>query len=116
MRTGKTVISTTVAESRYYAGLINQLIIIAPLRTKKVWEEHLSIPYEFHALEHFSNPHTRDKIDFLCDDKTMVVLDESLKFKNIGVIRYDKIIDICYNRGYTCIYADTKIVLQSDTS
>src|SRR5690625_1423823 len=35
MRTGKTVISTTVAESRYYAGLINQLIIIAPLRSEE---------------------------------------------------------------------------------
>lgn len=109
MRTGKTVISTTVAESRYYAGLINQLIVIAPLRTKKVWEEHLSIPFEFHALEHFSNPHTREKINFQCDNKTMVILDESHKIKNIGVIRTERIIDMCENAGHKCILTGTPI-------
>ena len=109
MRTGKTVISTVIAESRYLAGLINRIIVIAPLRTHKVWESHLNQPFEFYPTEHFSNVHTRDNIDFVCDDNTMVILDESHQIKNVGVIRTEKIINLCERAGHKCILTGTPI-------
>lgn len=91
MRTGKTVIATTIAESRFNSGLINKIIVIAPLRTKKVWDSHLTVKFQFIATEHFSNIHTRDNILLECDNETMVILDESHQIKNVGIIRVENL-------------------------
>jgi hypothetical protein len=109
MRTGKTVIATTIAESRYCSGIISKVVVIAPLRTKKVWESHLSIPYKFIPTEHFSNQHTREKIEDCCDSDTMVILDESHQIKNRNTIRVDRIIDFAALAGHKCILTGTPI-------
>lgn len=109
MRTGKTVIATTIAESRYNSEIINKIIVIAPLRTKKVWDSHLSIEFQFIATEHFSNMHTRDNILLECDNETMVILDESHQIKNVGVIRVESIINKTKNAGHKCILTGTPI-------
>lgn len=109
MRTGKTVIATTIVESRYNSGIINKIIVIAPLRTKKVWDSHLSIKFQFIATEHFSNMHTRDNILLECDNETMVILDESHQIKNVGVIRVESIINKTKNAGHKCILTGTPI-------
>lgn len=109
MRTGKTVIATTIAESRYNSGLINKIVVIAPLRTKKVWQSHLTKPFHFIATEHFSNIHTRDGLSFDCDNETMVILDESHQIKNVGVIRVENIILLTKDAGYKCILTGTPI-------
>jgi hypothetical protein len=109
MRTGKTVIATTIAESRFNAGIINKIIVIAPLRTKKVWQSHLTLCFDFIATEHFSNIHTRDKISIDCDDKTMVILDESHQIKNVRVIRVESIISKTKDAGHKCILTGTPI-------
>lgn len=109
MRTGKTVLSATIAESRYYSRLVTKIIVIAPLRTKKVWKSHLSIDFEFIATEHFSNQYTRNSIELDCDDKTMVILDESHQIKNRGVIRVENIIEKTKNAGHKCILTGTPI-------
>jgi hypothetical protein len=109
MRTGKTVIATTIAESRYNSGIINKIIVIAPLRTKKVWDSHLTVEFQFIATEHFSNMHTRDNILLECDSETMVILDESHQIKNVGVIRVESIINRTKNAGHKCILTGTPI-------
>lgn len=109
MRTGKTVIATTIAESRYNSGIINKIIVIAPLRTKKVWDSHLTVEFQFIATEHFSNMHTRDNILLECDNETMVILDESHQIKNVGVIRVESIINRTKNAGHKCILTGTPI-------
>lgn len=109
MRTGKTVIATTIAESRYKSGLINNIVVIAPLRVKSVWDAHLQIDYTFIATEHFSNIHTCNKIKIECDDKTMIILDESHQIKNAGVIRVEGIINQTKNAGHKCILTGTPI-------
>lgn len=109
MRTGKTVIATTIAESRFNSGLINKIVVIAPLRTKKVWDSHLTVEFQFIATEHFSNMHTRDNILLECDNETMVILDESHQIKNVGVIRVESIINRTKNAGHKCILTGTPI-------
>lgn len=109
MRTGKTVVTTTIAESRLKAGIINKIIVIAPLRTQKVWENHLSVDFIFHATEHFSNEYTRNAIHLECDNRTMVILDESHQIKNIGTIRTDYIIKQTNLAGHKCILTGTPI-------
>jgi hypothetical protein len=109
MRTGKTVIATTIAESRYNAGIIDKVIVIAPLRTKSVWFSHIKINFIFIATEHFSNEYTRDLINFECNEKTMIILDESHQIKNVGVIRSEKIIEMTKNAGHKCILTGTPI-------
>lgn len=109
MRTGKTVIATTIAESRYNSGLINKIVVIAPLRTKKVWQSHITNPFHFIATEHFSNIHTRDGLSFECDNDTMVILDESHQIKNVGVIRVENIIRLTKDAGHKCILTGTPI-------
>jgi hypothetical protein len=109
MRTGKTVIATTIAESRYNSGIINKIIVIAPLRTKKVWDSHLTVDFQFIATEHFSNMYTRDNILLECDNETMVILDESHQIKNVGVIRVESIINRTKNAGHKCILTGTPI-------
>lgn len=109
MRTGKTVIATTVAESRFKSNIIDKLIVIAPLRTKKVWVNHLSIDFNFIPTEHFSNGHTRDKIELMCNDKTMIILDESHQIKNNSAIRSHLIIDKTIDAGHKCILTGTPI-------
>jgi len=109
MRTGKTVIATTIAESRFESGIINRLIIISPLRTEKVWQTHLTIPFKFVATEHFSNEHTRHLIELDCDENTMVVLDESHQIKNKSAIRSHLIIQKTENAGHKCILTGTPI-------
>lgn len=109
MRTGKTVIATTIAESRFNAGLINKIIVISPLRTKKVWDSHLNKPFEFIATEHFSNIHTRQKLNIICDDKTMVILDESHQIKNRNVFRVEHLINLTKEAGHKCILTGTPI-------
>lgn len=109
MRTGKTVIATTVAESRYNAGLINKIIVIAPLRTMSVWSSHLTVYFQFIATEHFSNIHTRDNISFECDNETIVILDESHQIKNVGVLRGENIINKTINAGHKIILTGTPI-------
>lgn len=109
MRTGKTVIATTIAESRYNSGIINKIIVIAPLRTKKVWDSHLTVEFQFIATEHFSNMYTRDNILLECDNETMVILDESHQIKNVGVIRVESIINRTKNAGHKCILTGTPI-------
>lgn len=109
MRTGKTVIATTIAESRMRAELINKLIVIAPLRTKKVWDSHLLIDFKFIPTEHFSNIHTRNDIKLDCDNKTMVILDESHQIKNKGVFRVNHLIELTKDAGQKCILTGTPI-------
>lgn len=109
MRTGKTVIATCIAESRFYAGLINKLIIISPLRTKKVWESHVNIDFTFIPTEHFSNINTRDNLELICDENTMVILDESHQIKNISAFRTHYLIDLTLNAGHKCILTGTPI-------
>jgi len=111
MRVGKTVIVGTIAYSRYKYGLIDKLVVIAPLRTMGVWHKHINnnLPFEFYAVEHFSNEHTRDKIEILCGDKTMVFLDESHKIKNDKTIRTDYIIDKTKDAGFKGIGTGTLI-------
>lgn len=109
MRTGKTVIATTIAESRYNSGIINKIIVIAPLRTRKVWDSHFSVAFQFIATEHFSNMHTRDNILLECDKDTMVILDESHQIKNIGTIRVESIINKTRDAGHKCILTGTPI-------
>jgi hypothetical protein len=108
MRTGKTVIAATIAESRRCAELINKIIVIAPLRTKIVWDYHLT-EFSFIATEHFSNEYTRHNIRLCCDNKTMVILDESHQIKNIGVLRSENIIRQTKNAGHKCILTGTPI-------
>jgi hypothetical protein len=109
MRTGKTVIATTIAESRMNAGLIDKIIVISPLRTKKVWQSHLIKPFEFIPIEHFSNIHTRDKLNFVCNEKTMVILDESHQIKNRNVFRVNHLIELTKDAGHRCILTGTPI-------
>lgn len=109
MRTGKTVIATTIAESRLNAGLIDKIVVIAPLRTKKVWQTHITHTFNFIATEHFSNIHTRDALSFNCDNKTMVILDESHQIKNVGVIRVENIIRLTKDAEHKCILTGTPI-------
>lgn len=109
MRTGKTVISTTIAESRLQAGIIDRIIVIAPLRTAKVWQSHLSVDFKFIATEHFSNIHTRNNLGIECDEKTMVILDESHQIKNVGTFRSGHIIELTKDAGYKCILTGTPI-------
>lgn len=109
MRTGKTVIATTIAESRMSAGMLDKVIVIAPLRTKKVWLSHMTIEFDFVATEHFSNIHMRYNIKLDCDDRTMVILDESHQIKNQGVYRVVRMINETANAGYKCILTGTPI-------
>lgn len=111
MRIGKTVIIGSIAYSRYKAGVIDKLIVIAPLRTEKTWKDHIknSIPFEFYAIEHFSNENTRTKIEIKCDDKSFVYLDESHKIKNNNVIRTNYIINSCNMAGFKAIGTGTLI-------
>lgn len=109
MRTGKTVIATTIAESRMKYGMIDKVIVIAPLRTEKVWRSHITIGFDFIATEHFSNIHTRKNIKLDCDDRTMVILDESHQIKNQGVYRVARMINETSNAGHKCILTGTPI-------
>lgn len=109
MRTGKTVIATTIAESRYSSGIINKIIVIAPLRTEMVWKDHLMQDFKFVAIEHFSNEHTRGLIQLDCDENTMVILDESHQIKNNSAIRSHLIIEKTIDAGHKCILTGTPI-------
>lgn len=110
MRTGKTVIVGTIAYSRYKADIIDKFIVIAPLRAKSSWDKHiLDIPFEFYAIEHFSNEHTRYNIELNCNGKTMVYLDESHKIKNDDIVRTDIIIEQTQLAGYKAIGTGTLI-------
>lgn len=109
MRTGKTVVATTIAESRFKANLINKIIVIAPLRTEKVWSSHLTVDFNFIATEHFSNEHTRNNLDVNCDENTMVILDESHQIKNNSAIRSHLIIEKTIDAGHKCILTGTPI-------
>lgn len=108
MRTGKTIIAVTIAESRLNAGLINKIIVIAPLRVKKVWQTHFNVDFVFYPTEHFSNIHTREDIDLKADDKTLVILDESHQIKN-KTIRANQIINAASTAGHKCILTGTPI-------
>jgi len=108
MRTGKTVMSLTIANSRLKAGLIDRIIVIAPLRAKIAWQDY-DIPFEFYPIEHFSNIHTRVKIQLNCDTKTMVILDESHKIKNDKVKRQELIINETITAGFKMILTGTPI-------
>lgn len=109
MRTGKTVIATTIAQSRMSAGIIDNIVVIAPLRTKKVWTSHLSHDFIFIPTEHFSNINTRNLLSYDCNFKTMVILDESHQIKNLGTIRSEKIIEFTKNAEHKCILTGTPI-------
>lgn len=109
MRTGKTVIATTIAESRYNSGIINKIIVISPLRTKIVWDKHLSVDFTFIATEHLSNINTRYSIDLDCDLKTMIILDESHQIKNKSAYRTNHLIELSKHAGHKCILTGTPI-------
>lgn len=108
MRTGKTVIAATIAYSRVMAGMINRVIVIGPLRIEGVWRKHL-LGVEFIPIEHFSNQHTRDKIDLSCDDNTMVILDESHQLKNNDTERVSRVIRQTEPSGQRIIMTGTPI-------
>lgn len=108
MRTGKTVIASTVAYSRLMAGLIDSVVVIAPLRTESVWKAHLG-GFQFIATEHFSNIHTRYGISLNCDSRTMVILDESHQIKNHSAARVSEIIEKTANAGHKIILSGTPI-------
>lgn len=109
MRTGKTVVATTIALSRLAAKMIDNIVVIAPLRTRKVWESHLQIDFDFVPTEHFSNMFTRDELSFRCDERTMVILDESHQIKNRGTIRTGRIIEMTKKAMHKCILTGTPI-------
>lgn len=108
MRTGKTVIAATIANSRLLAGLIDTVVVIAPLRTESVWKSHLN-GFQFIATEHFSNIHTRYGIGLDCNEKTLVILDESHQIKNHTAYRVSEIIDKTANAGHKIILSGTPI-------
>jgi len=109
MRTGKTVIATTIAESRLNAGIIDNIIVIAPLRTEKVWIEHLSVNFKFIPTEHFSNIHKRNNLKLNCDNNTIIILDESHQIKNNSAFRTHHLIELTKNAGHKCILTGTPI-------
>lgn len=108
MRTGKTVIAATIANSRLLAGLIETVVVIAPLRTESVWKAHLN-GFQFIATEHFSNIHTRYGISLDCNSRTMVILDESHQIKNHSAARVSEIIEKTANAGHKIILSGTPI-------
>jgi len=111
MRAGKTVIAGTIAHSRMLAGMIDRLVVICPKRAAHVWYQTLArtMPVEVVPVEHFSNVHTRGKLDLQCDARTMVILDESHKIKNPGVVRLDYVINQTATAGHRCILTGTPI-------
>lgn len=108
MRTGKTIIAATIAHSRMQDGMINRVIVIAPLRIENVWRSHLAA-IEFVPIEHFSNQHTRDKIELRCNDSTMVILDESHQLKNNDTERVLRVIKQTETSGHRIIMTGTPI-------
>lgn len=100
MRTGKTVLASIIAASRLAAGIIETVIVIAPLRTEAVWRKHCTCDFQFFASEHFSNPHTWGRLNLSCDEKTLVILDESHMIKNEQTLRQDRIISTTELAGH----------------
>lgn len=111
MRVGKTVMAGTIAHSRKLAGLVDRVVVICPKRACAVWHEAMrrSMPVEVIPIERFSNEHTREKLDLRCDERTMVILDESHKIKNPGVVRLDYVLNQTATAGHRCILTGTPI-------
>jgi SNF2 family DNA or RNA helicase len=116
MRTGKTFMSATIINSRFRAGMIDKLVVVAPLRTKHVWTsmfERMDCPCEFIAVEHFSNIHTRDKIDVEINEKTFVAIDESHTIKNSDALRTQFIVKFFKKAQNKCTITGTPIGLHA---
>jgi len=111
MQTGKTIMSATVAYSRYKAENIDRCIIIAPLRTRKVWQAELpaELPWRFVPIEHFSHERLRYQIKLEANEQTMIIVDESHSIKNPNTERIKVIFDQTDPAGYRLILTGTPI-------
>ena len=116
MRTGKTFMAAAIVNSRYHAGMVDRLVVVAPLRTKNVWQsmfERMDCPCDFVAVEHFSNIHTRDGIAATVSEKTFVCIDESHTIKNTEAIRTKKIVRFFEKAQHKCAMTGTPIGLHA---
>lgn len=117
MRTGKTFMASVVINSRYHAGMINRLLVVAPLRVKNVWQsmfERLDLAEcQFVPIEHFSNIHKRDNLELNIDEKTFVVIDESHTIKNKDSFRTQHFIKLCRKAKHKCTITGTPIGLHA---
>ena len=116
-RTGKTIISLTCAKSRFNSNLIDNLIIICPVRIIEQWTNYCK---EFNinnfyicGIEQLSNEHTRyinsDLIASKLTDRTMVIIDESHLFKNKDAIRTKLFMQLINIDSYKLIMTGTPI-------
>lgn len=116
MRTGKTFMSATIINSRFHAKMINKLIVIAPLRNKNIWTsmfEHMHVPCNFIAVEHFSNIHKRNEIKIDVDEKTFVAIDESHTIKNSEAERTQRIVRYFKDAKHKCVITGTPMGLHA---
>lgn len=116
MRTGKTFMAATIINSRKLAGMINRLVVIAPLRTRNVWSsmfERMNFHCQFIPVEHFSNIHKRNKIDAKVDEHTFIAIDESHTIKNSDAERTRRIVRFGKNAKHKCIITGTPMGLHA---
>lgn len=101
-RTGKTIIASTVAKSRQTAGVIDNIIVICPVRIMPQWEAYFNEfsveKFTIYGIEHFSNENTRYKSSKDLRDrissKTQIIIDESHMVKNKDAVRTELLTDI----------------------
>lgn len=116
MRTGKTFMASTIVKSRHSAGMIDRLVVVAPLRIRNVWQSmfnRMDMDCEFIPVEHFSNIHTRDHINPQADERTFVAIDESHTIKNEDAFRTKFLINKFTRAKHKCILSGTPIGLHA---
>lgn len=114
-RTGKTIITLTAVKSRQEAGVIDNLIVVCPVRIQNQWrkycEEFDIKNYQVYGIQHLSceslREETSEDISENITDRTQIIIDESHLFKNIGTWRTPMLTEAIEQDCYKIIMSGT---------
>lgn len=117
---GKSKIGVDVAQSLWYAGKIDKILIIGLVSIIENWKDELhkhwkdnSPPMEnirITGIESYSAGKLAGEVLEWVNDRTLILVDESSKIKNFSAIRTEKVTAIGAKAGYRYIMTGSSIL------